>query len=108
MSYIERATLFFEANEITNENKQKAILLSSIGADTYNLLKSLLMPVKPIEKPLQDIIEVLKVHQNPKPNMIAERFKFNTRDRKEGESLTQYLAVLRRLTEHCNYGEQIR
>ncbi len=36
---------FFEANEITEVAKQKAILLSSVG--TYSLLRNVLSPVKP-------------------------------------------------------------
>ena len=43
-------------------------------------------------------------HQDPKPNSIAKRFKFNNRDRKPEESIAEYIAELRQLAEHCNYG----
>ena len=43
----------------------------------------------------------------PKPKKIAEIFKFNMRDRKESESLSEYLAELRHLTEHCDYKDQL-
>ena len=43
-------------------------------------------------------------HQNPKPYVIMERFKFNKRDRGPSETVAQYIAALRRLSEHCNYG----
>ena len=46
----------------------------------------------------------MKKHQNPRPNPIAERFKFNSRNRLPDESISTYMAELRRLTEHCNYG----
>ena len=36
-SYVERLELFFEANDIEQEEKQKAILLSSCGPSTYKL-----------------------------------------------------------------------
>ena len=42
-------------------------------------------------------------HQDPKPNSIAERFKFNNRDRKPEKSVAEYIAELRRLAKHCNY-----
>ena len=103
-SYVERLQLFFEANEITNEGKQKAILLSSCGAVVYKLFKSLTAPTKPSEKSLPDLIQIMKDHQEPKPNPIAERFKFNNRNRKPEETVSQYIAELRRLTEHCQYG----
>ena len=35
--------------------------------------------------------------------MIAERFRFHKRDQKEGESITVYVAELRKLTEHCKF-----
>ena len=107
VSYIERIMLFFEANEIEEDSKKKAILLSSVGAGTYKVIKSLAMPNKPAEKTFNEIVALLKEHETPKPNKIAERFKFNMRDRKDGESLSQYLAELRRLTEHCDYGDQL-
>ena len=57
------------------------------------------MPKKPAEKSFKEIADLLKEYQIPKPSKIAKRFKFNMRDRKEGESLSEYLAELRRLTE---------
>ena len=105
--YVERIILFFEANEIQEESKKKAILLSSVGAETYKVIKNLAIPSKPTEKMFEEIVQLLKEHQTPKPNKITERFKFNTRDRKDGELLSVYLAELRRLTEHCDYRDQL-
>ena len=42
--------------------------------------------------------------ENPKPNHIAEEFKFNSRNRKTNESISEYLAELRCLTQFCDYG----
>ena len=103
-SYVERLEFFFEANSIEDVNKRKAILLSSCGAATYKLFKGLTAPEKPREKAFAVLIELMKNHQEPQPNPIAERFKFNTRDRKVGEKVSDYVAELRRLTEFCDYG----
>ena len=81
--------------------------MSSVGAETYKVIKSLAIPTKPTEKTFEEIVQLLKEHQTPKPNKIAERFKFNMRDIKDGESLSVYLAELRRLTEHCDYRDQL-
>ena len=43
-------------------------------------------------------------HQDPKPNSIAERLKFNNHDGKLEESIAEYIAELSQLAEHCNYG----
>ena len=50
----------------------------------------------------------MKNYQNPKPSVIAERFRFNKRDRKQGERIVQYVAQLRRLTEYCDYGTSLK
>lgn len=48
--------------------------------------------------------ELVRNHRNPKPSEIVQRFKFNSRYRKEGESISTYVAELRQLTKHCNFG----
>ena len=39
--------------------------------------------------------------------MIAERFKFQQRAQRADESVTEYMAQLRRTTEHCKFGDQL-
>ena len=36
-----------------------------------------------------------------------QRYKFNSRLRQPGESISAYAAALRSLTEHCNFGDTI-
>ena len=36
--------------------------------------------------------------------VIAERFRFHKRDKREGESINEYAAELQRLSEHCDFG----
>ena len=98
-TYVERLDQYLEANNI-NDKKVPAFI-SLIGPKTYGLLKSLLAPEKPSTKSYKDLIEILGKHLDPKPLVIAERFRFHKRDQREGESVTAYLAELRRLTEHC-------
>ena len=43
-------------------------------------------------------------HENPKRNIIDQRFQFNTCNRKMGESVSQDMAELRRLSQYCEYG----
>ncbi|KAL9982685.1 hypothetical protein ACROYT_G004758 [Oculina patagonica] len=40
----------------------------------------------------------------PKPSAIVQRFKFNTRTQQPGETIAMFLAELRHLTEHCEFG----
>ncbi|XP_049325965.1 uncharacterized protein LOC125785828 [Astyanax mexicanus] len=105
--YCEVLSHFFEANEITDAAKKRAILLSSVGSQAYGLMRNLLSPTKPGEKTYDELVELLKEHYNPKPSEIVQRFKFNSRNRKPKESVSEYVAVLRELAQHCNYGDKL-
>ena len=65
------------------------------------------MPKKPTEKSFKETVDLLKEHQIPKLNKIAKRFKSSMRDRKQGELLSEHLAGLCHLKEHCDYRDQL-
>ena len=108
--YVERLEQFFVANDITGDGKavkRRATFLSVVGRSTYNLLRSLIAPQKPTEKTFDELVEVLTAHYSPKPTEVMQRFRFNCRKRQEGETVANYVAELRRLAEHCNYGDTL-
>ena len=47
-------------------------------------------------------------YYKPKPSVIVQRYKFNMRVRKQGESVATYVAALRELAEHCSYGTTLK
>lgn len=96
--YKEMVDFFFEANNITEPERQKAVLLSGIGAATYSLLRNLVSPALPKDKTL-----LLRKHFDPKPSEIVQRFKFNSRIRKSNDSIAEYVAELRKLALHSDY-----
>lgn len=61
-------------------------------------------PFKPSEKKLSDLIELLQAHFVPKTNFIAEGYKCNSRNQREGESISEYMASLTKLTSSCKFG----
>ena len=46
----------------------------------------------------------LQQHLSPKPSVIVERFIFHSNSRSEGETVAEFVAGLRRLSEHCQFG----
>lgn len=102
--YAERLEQYFAANEIKDEKKQRAILLSVCGSKTYGLIRDLLQPKKPGDVELKETLEKLENHYSPKPSVIVERFKFHSRSRLERENVAEFVAGLRRLSEHCQFG----
>ena len=102
--YAERLEQYFAANEIKDEKKQRAILLSVCGSKTYRLIRDLLQPKKPGDADLKEISEKLESHFSPKPSVIVERFKFHSRNRLERENVAEFVAGLKRVSEHCQFG----
>ena len=103
-TYIEQVELFFEANEIP-ERKRVAVFLSVVGSTTYALLRDLLAPTKPQEKALSELFETLERHYEPKPLVIAQRFYFYRTNRKQLESIADYVAELSRAAALCEFRE---
>ena len=105
--YTERLGQYFAANGIEDDDKKLAVFLTVVGAKTYTLLSDLLAPEKPATKSYIELVEVLKTHLKPKPVIIAERFHFHQRGQKEGESVSSYMAALRRLANRCAFGTHL-
>ncbi|KAJ8033913.1 hypothetical protein HOLleu_24295 [Holothuria leucospilota] len=98
---------FFDANEIAENEKRKAVLLSSVGPKTYKLMKTLLSPATPRDKTFTELVKLVKEHECPKPSPIVQRFKFNSRKQKESETVAEFVADLRRIAEYCEYGDKL-
>ena len=106
-AYFERVDLYFTANAVA-ENKRVAILLSCIGASTYNLLSDLLAPSAPADKTLQDIKDTLSKHFEPQRSIITERFHFHKRSQAAGETVAEFDAALRKLASTCTFGDTLQ
>ena len=102
--YVERLDHFFEANEVVDADKKRAILLTVIGPSAYKLLRNLLAPEKPKDKTYTELVGILKEHYSPKPSETVQRFRFNSRFRQPEESVSTFVSELRSLAEFCNFG----
>ena len=105
-TYVERVEQFFLANDVDDDHKVPT-LLSLIGRKTYTLLRDLLAQEKPATKSFQQIVTTLQEHLSLKPLEIAERFRFYKRNQHEGQSILSYVAELRKLATHCNFGRNL-
>uniref|UniRef100_A0AAV2LR46 CCHC-type domain-containing protein n=1 Tax=Knipowitschia caucasica TaxID=637954 RepID=A0AAV2LR46_KNICA len=104
-AYLERLEQFFVANGLKLEDdKAKAVFLTVVGKKNHTLLMDLCAPAKPREKKLEELIDLMRTHFVPKTNVIAERYKFNTRSQQENESICEYMASLRKLAATCKFG----
>ncbi|XP_055916389.1 uncharacterized protein LOC129949142 [Eupeodes corollae] len=79
-------------------------LLHYIGPNTFDLLCDGISPAVPETKTYDELVNVLKEHYNPQPLEVAEYYKFHHREQLEGESVREYVASLRKMAIHCNFG----
>ena len=105
-SYVERLEHFFNANKVGDDQKKDA-LLACMGKETFGLLRALVVPTRLKDKTFGELVETLRVHLAPKPLVIAERFQFYKRDPKETEGIKAYAASLKKLAEHCDFGDTL-
>ncbi|KAL3969421.1 ER membrane protein complex subunit 3 [Sarotherodon galilaeus] len=105
--YCEILDYFFVANDIKEEEKKRAVLLSCVGTQTYALIRNLLSPVKPGDRSYAELVGLLDNHFHPKPSEIVQRWKFNTWNRRPEESVGDYVAELRKLAQDCNFGDSL-
>ena len=57
--------------------------------------------------PYEELVKIVKNHYDPKPSVIMQRYKFNTRMRAASESITAYVAALRELAQHRKFKETL-
>ena len=106
IEWTERLEQWFVANDIEDAGKQRALFLSKVGARGYKLVRSLAQN-DPKSKSYDELKKLMLDHLQPKPNEIAQRYVFYKRDRRAGESVNEYVAELRKLSEHCNFANNL-
>ena len=78
-----------------------------LGDKTYALLRNLTSPEKPADKSFDELCAILSQHLSPKPLLIAERFRFHRRNQIQSESVSDFIATLKKMSEHCEFGGYI-
>ena len=108
ISYSKQLLEYFTANEVDGAEKKRAILLSVVGAPTYQLNRNLVAPRKPIESTFEELVKLVQGHYQRSPSVIVQRFKFNSHAQQQGELVATFISELRRLSEHCRFGETLK
>lgn len=64
-------------------------------------------PDKPFSKFFEDIVKFIQDPLHPKPSFIAEKYVLSKRGQLEHESVSDYIASLKRLSMHCKFGASL-
>ena len=105
MQYAERLGHYLTANGI--DEVDRSGLADDDWAKAYKLLRTLVSPEKPGDKTYNGLVAAMQQHHSPKPSPIVQRYRFNSRLRREGESVAQYFSELRALSEFCDFGPSL-
>ena len=101
--YKERFDFYCTAAGV-RQDQCKALFLARVGWEVFLKMKTLASPRPLTELDLPQIVNLMKEHYKKDTIEIAEHFKFFKRVQQEQETLTNYLAELRKLAKNCNFG----
>ena len=109
--YVKRLEFFLIANKVMDGDLKHATLLSVIGPCTFKLLRNLLTPDKLGDKSYAELVEVLtatSVQNLPRlytvQSSIAVQEKSSIAVQGSQVNLSAFVAELRAIAEHCNFG----
>lgn len=104
--YCGRVEMYFRANAI-NEELKLPTLISLVGDSVYELMVNLCNPKKPTDLTYDELVTIVREHLQPKPSVMAERYRFRQRRQETGENLMQYIAALKKLSKDCEFKETL-
>ena len=81
-----------------------ATLLTVIGNDAIDVFNTLTWDEEGDDKKIEKVLLKFEEHCEPKKNVSYERYKFFSRAQESGESIDQYVTILRKLCETCKFG----
>lgn len=94
--YLEQFDNFLNLNSVNDDAKKVPLFISSIGQDTYKILKEICAPSDPKEKSFDQMKTMLLEY-------FARR-EFYRRNQRPGEYTGVYVNELKRLSIKCNFG----
>ena len=110
-AYAEQLEFFFVANGVTDSKQKKAVLLTNLPTKTYHLAKDLDGPdiVKRRFSHVYDtIVEHLQKQLKPQKSALVARYEFDNRERNAGETVSQYVLVLKHIGTDCKFNDAMR
>ncbi|KAJ8915498.1 hypothetical protein NQ315_012379 [Exocentrus adspersus] len=105
--YAERLEQHFAANDINVEKVKVGVLLSSIGPNTYKLLRDLCFPSLPKDKSYAELCKLLSTQYGSQISVWRERKKFYEIHQASDEPIADYYARVRSAAINCKFGSDL-
>ncbi|XP_047532033.1 uncharacterized protein LOC125075690 isoform X2 [Vanessa atalanta] len=100
--YVERLEMYLKVNKV-EKDLWLPTLITAIGDQAYELLSSLASPLKPAQLTYDAAVALLHNHLQPRPSVMAERYRFRQRRQRNDESVAQYVTELKKLSKYCEF-----
>ena len=101
-NYQKRLEICMRATKVAGEDKVD-VFLSLVGAEVFELLSSLLTPRELDKESYEVLTKTLNAHYKPRCNPISERVTLRNRKQKDGESISDYVVDLKKLSRYCEF-----
>ena len=105
-TYEMRLKIWMSVNKIDDDDKGK-VLLALVGPEAFEIIMNQTAPDDPSTKPYADLVKIAKDYYDVTKNALTERQEFHARQQRPGEGISDYILALKRLSRHCNYGDQL-
>ena len=94
-SYTEQLDFYFLANGVQDAKTKKAVLLTNLPVETYQLAKDLvaLAQLKDEAITYDVVVERMKKQLKPERSALVARYEFHNRARNSGESVSQLVIM---------------
>lgn len=89
------------------ESARSGILISSLSADTYKILKNLCDPELPKAKSYDDLIRLLESHFQAKISIFKERKTFYNANQTKKETVNAWYLRIKSLSINCSFGAEL-
>lgn len=103
IDYFERMDCILETNKIEDEGKQSKFVFGVCGPDLYKIIKACVAPQKPKDVKYSELKRELKKYFEPSVNVIAERYRFHSRQQQPDESISDYIMEIKALSRDCKF-----
>lgn len=102
--YLALLNNFFALNNETNDERKVRIVMNQIGDSAAIKIMKASAPKIFSDFTFDELIKLCKSLFSAQRNTIVEHFRFNQRQQKQGESLTDYAIELQAMAGHCDFG----
>lgn len=103
----ERLEIHFDEIECTEEKQKRTVLLKSIGAEAYSVVRSICDPKPPKDITFDELCKLLESQYTPPVIIFYERQKFYSAQKLDGETVTSWFTRVKKLAITCKFGASL-